>query len=221
MKKLIYSASSLVLLTTSCLLAQDKAAETAKPLEAKLVTTIVCSGLPKEIDFMNQPNNYKEGTALTFFLQGENFVSFDKKSMKADGWKMGFFNKVSKDGKTATLNISNKNITKIEDIKLNGTIEILVANKTETKTAILKKGVKIEFPAFTAELEAGEGVKIIGDYASIKSITTKTDGKVEKSNGSSWSGKEKTFDFRSIKEGSEVTIVYYTDIRKQIVKFSK
>jgi len=45
---------------------------------------------------------------MHFFVTGENMISFDEKSLKADGWKLGSFPKVNDDGTQASFSIQKK-----------------------------------------------------------------------------------------------------------------
>ncbi len=216
---------------TAPLVAQETAVKDASKLQAQLITTTVSSGLPAGLDFMDKPFGYKEGASLTYFLQSENIVEFDKKSFQAKGWKLDFSPRISKSGKTASFTILNKKFDgKAADIKLNGTVDLISGSKTESKTLTLKKDADpIQLPDFTVELKLGKedkglfggssGVKVVGDFSKIKAITLKSTGK--DSNGYSSSGNHKTYSLDGLKDGDEVTITYWTDLSKKTVTFSK
>lgn len=196
MKLLIYSIISVALLATSAL-AQEKATVTATP-----VIVSVCSGLPEGVGFMDKPSGYKKGAMVTFFLQGENMTSVDKKSFKAAGWKLEYGSRIKKDGKSGTLTIYNDSF-KVEsnEIKLDAAVDVHVGSKTETKKVTLKEGADpIKFPEFTTEL-GKQGVKVIGKFNLIKSISMMRDGKEQGSNGYSSSGDKKTYMLQGIKDG--------------------
>jgi phosphohistidine swiveling domain-containing protein len=216
MKLLTTSIISVGLLATSAL-AQEKASVTAKP-----VIVSVSSGLPDGIGFMDKPSGYKKGALVTFFLQGESMTSIDKKSFKATGWKLEYGSRIRKGGKSGTLAIYNESFKGASnEIKIDATVDVLVGSKTATKKVTLKKDADpIKFPEFTAELSAN-GVKVIGKFNFIKSISIMRDGKEKESNGYSSSGDRKTFSLKGIKDGDEVSVTYWTDIVAKSVKLTK
>ena len=91
-----------------------------------------------------------------------------------------------------------------KEIKIDAAVDVLVGSKTATKKVTLKKGADpIKFPEFTAELST-QGVKVIGKFTLIKSISIMRDGKEKVSNGFSSSGDQKTYMLEGIKDGDEV-----------------
>ena len=76
--------------------------------DAKLVMVSAAGGLPEGVDFSAKPMNYKFGIKLGFFLEGKDFVRIDEKSLKAEGWTMESFPRVSKDGTQASFSIFKK-----------------------------------------------------------------------------------------------------------------
>ncbi len=200
-----------------CLSAKVKSEVTAIP-----VTVAYSSGLPDEVGFMDRPFGYKKGLKVTFFLQGENMTSIDRSSFKAEGWVMHHVNNISKDGKRVSLIVYNASFKdNLNDVKLSATVDVMVGSKTKRRKIKFKKGAKpVKFPSFTAEYNSS-GVKVVGDFKYIKSVSLLRDGKEVLSSGYSSIGKQKTFMLDGIKESDEVSVIYWTDLEAKSVKLVK
>lgn len=199
--------------------------------EAKLIGVNAHSGLPEGADFSVQPMGYKFGATLHFFVSGENMISFNEDSLKADGWKLGSFPKVSNDGTQASFSITKKGdfIDKLDSIKAAGSVTIFTGTTTETQKHIFeKKGEKAKIGPFTVSIGgksggffSGKGVHIKGKHSTIKKVVVMQDGKELDSNGSSWANDSKTIDFENIKPGAEVSITYWPKLEQKVITFSK
>eukprot|EP00112_Aurelia_sp_Birch-Aquarium-sp1_P010178 Seg21867.1 transcript_id=Seg21867.1/GoldUCD/mRNA.D3Y31 product="hypothetical protein" protein_id=Seg21867.1/GoldUCD/D3Y31 len=172
---------------------------------------------------------YKEGITLHFAVQTEGMISFDENSLKAEGWKLGPFPKVSEDGKTATFSLfkAGKLLGKKEEEKAQGTIEIITGEAPVTKTITLNDGEKPQEVAgckFSLNLKKegffDTGIKVVGKFENIKSVSIKQDGKITQSSG--WGGMNKTrvYTFEDIKNGAEVIITYWPKTTTKTVTFS-
>lgn len=217
---------SLGLLSTPAL-AQDKTAITAKP-----VTVSISSKLPASISFQDKPFGHKEGASVTFFLQGANMVSIDRDSFTDSKWTVDFNSRVSDSGKTGSISLNNQSFAgESSEIKIDGTVNVLVGSNVQTKKIKLKKGAKpTQLPGFTMALTLGDGkgffggskgVKVIGNFDKIKSVSVKRNGKDKSNQGSSSSNDTKIFNFDDIKDGEEVTITYWKNTKEIAVKLSK
>jgi len=201
--------------------------------DVKHVMTTSCAGLPDGIKFPVKPMGYQDGIKLTFFLTHENMIEINEDSFKTDqkGWEIGPFAKVSDDGKTASFSIiSEKNhFNKEADIKVNGSFTVKTGSNTQSKTFTLKKdadpveinGMKISLSFKKLGFGGGKGVKVEGDFSSIKSIVVKQDGKTIKSNSSTWTKNMKTYSFKDLKEEAEVTLIWWTDLSQEVIEFKK
>lgn len=225
MKAIIYSLISLGLLTTTGFSDENKM------IEAKVISTTISTPLPKNLGYRDRPMGYRAGAKLMFFFQGENFVEFDKDTFQANGWDKNFDTSISRTGKSGSITIFNRKFKGIlEELEVDGSIDVLVGKESKTKKLILKKdGEPVKFPSFTVELELNEdddkfttkGVKVVGSYNQIKSIKVMRNGKEIRNNGYSSSNKKKTFTFSSIQDGDEVSVEYWTALTAKTVKLYK
>jgi hypothetical protein len=197
---------------------------------AKLVSVTAAAGVPEGADFQVKPMGYKYGVTLHFFVTGENMISFDKESLKADGWKLGSFPKVGDDGTQASFSIQKKGdyLGKVDKIKAEGSVLIFTGGETKTLTQKMKVGDKvIEVGPFKVNagkakgMFGGEGVHVRGDIKKVKELMVLQYGKKLESNGTSWSGDSKTFNFKDLKGEVEVSLTYWPNLKKTEVKFSK
>ena len=197
---------------------------------AKLVSVTAAAGVPEGADFQAKPMGYKYGVTLHFFVTGDNMISFDEKSLKADGWKLGSFPKVGEDGTEASFSIHKKGdyLGKVDNIKAEGSVLLFTGGETKTLTQKIKVGDKaIEMGPLKVHAGkakggfGGEGLHVRGDIKKIKELKVLQDGKELDSNGSSWFGNSKTFDFKELKGEIEVSLTYWTDLKKIEVSFSK
>lgn len=197
--------------------------------EAKLIMISAGAGLPEGVDFSAKPMGYEFGTKLTFFIEGKNLISFDKESVTADGWKLGSFPKVSKDGTQASFTITKKGnfMNKLDALKVAGSIALNSAEKTEKVTAAVTVKEEQNLGPYTVQLkikagaEWGNGVTVKGKLENVKEVTVKQGDKVLKSSG--WGGfnQQRTYNFKGIKDGAQVSIEYWGDTKKVTYKFSK
>ena len=81
--------------------------------DAKLIGISSSGGLPANTDFGVRPMGYYEGIRLSYMVKGQNLIGFDKKSLKADGWELASFPKVSKNGDMATFTITKRQTTPV------------------------------------------------------------------------------------------------------------
>ena len=157
-------------------------------------------------------------------------ISFDEKSLKADGWKLGSFPKVSDDGTQASFSIHKKGdyLAKVDNIKAEGSVELYTGG--ETKTLIQKINVgdePVDMGPFKVNggkskgFFGGEGLHVKGEINKIKEVKVLQNGKELDRQGSSWSGDSKTFNFKGLKGEIEISIIYWPDLKKTEVSFSK
>ncbi len=212
MKLFTYVISSLGLM--ACFLsAQDKPKITAIP-----VTVKYSSGLPDDVSFGDGPFYYKKGLQLTFLLQGNNIMSVDEKSFKAEGWVFQDRDLVT-NGKSVNFNLYNEGFKgNLDDVKLSAAIEVMYGISSKTRKIFFKKGDKpIKFLGFTVEVNQ-RGVKVVGEHEMIKSISVVRDGREKFSRGYRELGKTKTFTLEGIKDTDEISLTYWTEIKVESVK---
>ncbi len=197
---------------------------------AKLVSVTAAAGVPEGADFQVKPMGYEYGVTMHFFVTGENMISFDEKSLKADGWKLGSFPKVNDDGTQASFSIQKKGdfLGKVDNIKAEGSVILYTGGETKTITQKVKVGDKaVEVGPFKVNAGkskgffGGEGLHIKGEIKKIKQVKLLQNGKKLDGQGSSWSGDSKTFNFKGLKGEVEITLVYWPDLKKTEVSFSK
>lgn len=195
--------------------------------EAKLVMLSCSAGIPESVEFADKPFGYEYGTKLTFFIEGENFIRFDKKSLKAKGWELGSFQKVSKDGSNANFTITSKTnyLNKLDQIKVEGSITALTSAAIETKNVKINNKTATKVGDFEIKVKInkdnnwGNGVEVKGAVNNIKSVKLNSSGK--KSNSSSSMNNSKTFFFKEIKETDEITVEYWTKVEEKVITFKK
>lgn len=199
--------------------------------EAKLVMISTASGIPEGADFSVKPMGYAYGIKLTFFLEDENLIAFDKESLEAEGgWKLGTWPKVSNDGDQASFTISKKGnfLKKLDKVKVNGSIKLISGIKSEKKSAKANTTSQVDIGDFKVKLKIkkgnrwGNGVEVEGDCKIIKniSVTNESGKKLKKG---SWSGfnKKKTYNFQGIEENATVDIEYWTETEVKTFTFKK
>lgn len=230
MKAIHLSIAITSLIATSATFTQSEDSTKEAPLNGKLIMVQNAANLPDLKDIYRiKPMGYKEGITLHFVVQAEGIISFDRYSLKAEGWKFGSFPRVSEDGKTATFSIfkAGNLLGKKEEEKAQGTVEVLTGDAPVTKTLTLKEGAepqelagcKITLQA-TKEGFTGTGVKATGKFGNIKQVEIKQNGKLTKSNG--WVGMKdmRVYSFKDIKDEVEVVITYWPNTKPQTVTFS-
>ncbi len=197
---------------------------------AKLVSVTAAAGVPEGADFQVKPMGYEYGVTLHFFVTGENMISFDEKSLKADGWKLGSFPKVGDDGSQASFAIQKKGnyLGKVDNLKVEGSVVLYTGGETKTLTQKMKVGDKaVEVGPFKVNggkskgFFGGEGLHVKGEINKIKEVKVLQNGKELDRQGSSWSGDSKTFNFKGLKGEIEISIIYWPDLKKTEVSFSK
>ncbi|MEO0416508.1 MAG: hypothetical protein AAF226_16305 [Verrucomicrobiota bacterium] len=199
--------------------------------EVQHIMTTSCAGLPEEADFKVKPIGYDFGIKLTFLITGENLIEIDKESLKTEarGWTMGHFPKVNEEGTLATFSISkNQNLLNKEPTAaVKGSIAITTGSETDEQSFALKKGETKEVAGLKVSLQltqkgfSSESVKVTGDFSKVKSILVTQNGTELETRSSSWTGDQITYAFEGIKEGAEVTLVYWTDLQKKTIEFQK
>lgn len=200
--------------------------------EANLVMVSASSGIPEGTDFNVKPNNYNYGVTLSFFIEDENLIAFEKGSMEAEGgWKMGTWPKVSEDGTQASFSISKKgnHLKKLDKLKVTGTVKMLTGSKTAKDSKKANTSTAEKIGPYDVKLVIkpnnnwGNGVEVKGELDNVKKINvTNPDGKKLEKQG--WSGgfnDKKTYNFKGIKDGATVEIVYWTDTTTKTFSFSK
>ncbi|BDS05112.1 hypothetical protein NT6N_01520 [Oceaniferula spumae] len=120
---------------------------------------IVWQSLKKDFDGFETYNS-SEGVYVTVAVRGggKNVISFDNKKSKVSiqygdqdlGGSFGMWNKTSKDGKTMRIEVKSDKLPQGDNaaLKLAGSLDLVVASKTDTKTSgprELKKGDKLTF----------------------------------------------------------------------------
>ncbi|MFC4992028.1 hypothetical protein [Rubritalea tangerina] len=197
---------------------------------AKLVSVTAAAGVPEGADFQVKPMGYAYGVTLHFFVTGENMISFDKESLEADGWELGPFPKVGDDGTQGSFSIHKKGdfLGKVDAVKAEGSVVVFTGKETKTVTQKLKVGDKaLEMGPYkvnagkSKSMFGGEGVTVVGEIEKIKEIKVTQNGKELDQQGSSWSGKSKTFNIGNLKGEVEVKLVYWPTLTKSKVSFSK
>lgn len=197
---------------------------------AKLVSVTAAAGVPEGADYQVKPMGYEYGVTLHFFVEGENMISFDKDSLKAKGWKLGSFPKVGDDGTQGSFSIHKKGdfLGKADALKAEGSVVVFTGSETKSLTQKMAVGAEpVEMGPYKVHLGkskgmfGGEGLNVTGEIMKIKEVTVMQGGKKLKNQGSSWSGKSKTFSFKDLKGDAEVTIVYWPNLEKTEVSFTK
>lgn len=197
---------------------------------AKLVSVTAASGLPEGADYQVKPMGYEYGVTLHFFVTGENMISFDEKSLKAKGWKLGSFPKVSDDGNQASFSVHKKGdyLGKVDSLKAEGSVTVFTGAETKSLTQKMTVGDEpVLMGPYKVHLGkakgmfGGEGLNLTGEIMKVKEVTVMQAGKKLKNQGSSWSGESKTFNFKDLKGDAEVTVVYWPNLQKTEVSFSK
>ncbi|MFK7911837.1 MAG: hypothetical protein AB8F34_14740 [Akkermansiaceae bacterium] len=106
---------------------------------------VVWKSLDKEFDGFKTYNS-SEGVGLTLVAKSteKQFIGFNKKTSKLTfmdgetdlGGKFGFFDKISKDGRVMKVELNSKKLPAkgVASIGVKGTLDVIVASKSETKT---------------------------------------------------------------------------------------
>ncbi len=198
--------------------------------EATLIMETVSAGLPEGVKFPVKPMGYENGIKLGFFVEGKEFVEIKRNSLKAEGWKMGPFANVSKDGTQASFSISKKGdfVNKSSEVKVAGSIIIITGSDIDKKSAMVSTNSEIDIGPFKAQLKLNEGTKwgdngiiIKGNLDSIKTIHAKVNGKMVKSNGWSGSNGMRVFIVKGLEDNTEVEIEYWKTKGEKVITFSK
>ena len=197
---------------------------------AKLVSATAAAGIPEGADYQVKPMGYEYGVTLHFFVTGENMISFDKESLKANGWKLGSFPKVSDDGTQASFAIQKKGdyLGKVDSIKAEGSIMLFTGGETKTLTQTITVGDKaVKVGPFKVNAGkskgffGGEGVHVKGEIKKIKEVKVLQNTKELDGQGSSWSDDAKTFNYKGLKGEVEISVTYWPNLKKTEVSFSK
>ena len=161
-----------------------------------------------------------------YLVTGENMIFFDEKSLKADGWKLGSFLKVSADGTQASFSIKKK-CENLDEIKEAGSIVLYIGGETETLIQKMNVGGEpVDMGPFNVHVGkakdflSAEGVHVRGEIKKIKEVKVLQDGKELDRQGSCWSDRSKTFNFKGLKGEIEVSICYWPALKKTEVSFS-
>jgi len=197
--------------------------------EAKLVQISASAGLPEGVDHSTKPQNYEYGVKLSYFLEGDGIVRIDKDSFDADsGWKLGSWPRVSDDGTMASFTIQKRGnyINKLDKVKVEGSLSIVIGLDSEKKTVTPVEGEKVDLGPFKIEMNTGDGnwdnyIKINGDVNKIISTKCTVDGKTLSNNGGGSSDDYKKIYFKGLEEGAEFEIKYWTNTENKTVTFKR
>lgn len=177
-------------------------------------------------DLKVKPQTCEFEVSKHYVVTGENMIFFDKKSLKADGWKLGSFLKVSDDGTQASFSIKKK-CENLDETKVEGSIILYIGGETETLIQKMKVGDKaVEVGPFKVNggkskgFFGGEGLHVKGEINKIQTVKVLQNGKELDRQGSCWSDRSKAFNFKGLKGEIEISISYWPDLKKTEVSFS-
>jgi len=213
-------STSLIALSTSPITAQD--------LNAKLITMTSSAGFDSDnqdlkgiMFFGSRPK-----IEFSFLVESKNIVQVLDKTLtlqdSSKKWKCGPFPKISKSGNAALFTIEHHGdlLTAKKEIKLQGSIDIKTGTKLIKKDLTLPKlGKAVKVDGFTFKANKGE-LEVTGEHDNIQKISVTLDGKELKTNGSSWSDKQKTYHYNDIDKGAKISFSYWAGSETKKVTFS-
>lgn len=222
----------------------------AADLQVSLLQTQVGKSSGGELPFDVKPMGYEPGVKLSFLVRGENLVAFKDDSVEIKSFKLAdgkdiaktragkpnydqeSFSKVSEDGKLGSFTVKFPGDVSggVEGGSLEGSIVIITASKSEEKEVELTladKAAKEVGPFKVAPSGGGlfgggggTGIEITGDHSGVIEVVVEDGGKKLESNGSSWSGKQKTYMFNKAEAKTvKVKLRYWTDMKEQPLPF--
>lgn len=197
-------------------------------LQSKLVVVSANAQLAEEDNnFRNLFNNSsKPAIRLTFMVKAKNIIQVMENSVltnASEGWKCGSFPRVSKEADAAVFVIEKKGdfLEDVHKAKVVGTIEIQTGTKLIPKTfSLLAFDEPFRMDDFLFTLIEGK-LKIEGNHKLIKEISVKYNDKILNNSGSSWSDESRTYQYKGIGKGVEITFSYWDGLVTKKVHFSK
>ncbi len=197
-------------------------------LQSKLVVVCANAQLAEEDNnFRNLFNNSsKPAIRLTFMVKAKNIIQVMENSVltnASEGWKCGSFPRVSKEADAAVFVIEKKGdfLEDVHKAKVVGTIEIQTGTKLIPKTfSLLAFDEPFRMDDFLFTLIEGK-LKIEGNHKLIKEISVKYNDKILNNSGSSWSDESRTYQYKGIGKGVEITFSYWDGLVTKKVHFSK
>lgn len=197
-------------------------------LHSKLVVVSANAQLAEEDNnFRNLFNNSsKPAIRLTFMVKAKNIIQVMENSVltnASEGWKCGSFPRVSKEADAAVFVIEKKGdfLEDVHKAKVVGTIEIQTGTKLIPKTfSLLAFDEPFRMDDFLFTLIEGK-LKIEGNHKLIKEISVKYNDKILNNSGSSWSDESRTYQYKGIGKGVEITFSYWDGLVTKKVHFSK
>jgi len=186
------------------------------------------AGIPEGVDYSGKPNGYNFGTKLSFFIEGEKLVRFDKNSLSADGWKL-LSPKISKDFSSGSFTIEKKKdfVNKVQDATVEGKITLIKGLEVATETVTASTAEVTEAGPMKVQLVVkgknnySNAVTITGNPEDVKSVSAKIDGNsVLSKNGNVWNDKG-TFYIKELVDNAEITIDYWSKTEKVEVAFKR
>lgn len=213
-------------LAPNALHAEEKTA--VKPIQAKLVAISASVSLKNEDEELQRIFNYSSSPALrlTYLVKEKNIVEIIEKSVitkDSEGWKCGSFPRVSEAGDAATFNIEKEGefLAKLNETKLDGTIDILVGSELIPKSfSLLAYDEPFRMDDFVFTL-LEDKLKVDGNHKLIKEMTVEYNGKIIETRGSSWSDATRTYNYEGIGKGVKITFSYWDGLVTKKVQFTK
>ncbi len=212
--------SSFLILAPYSLLADEKS----------IPSELVGIQITKKVEDQDLRNlhNYGGTSAVrfTFIVKEKNIVQIMEKSVQIKdntGWKCASFPRVSEEGEGACFIIEKEGefMDKINETKVDGTIDIKIGTKLVPKSfSLLAFDEPLQMDNFLFTLLEGK-LKIEGNHMLIKEIVVEQNEKTIESRGSSWSDKERTYNYEGIGKGVKITFSYWDELVTKKVSFSK
>lgn len=222
----------------------------AEEPSVRLVQYQVGVALSDKVPFSVKPMNHAYGAKLAFLIEGEDLVAIPDDALtmtkmaasdgselaplkgRAAAWEQASFPKISDDGTVGSFGVEIRGdlMGRLEGATLEGTITVRTGAETEEAQKSLTLGGDSEkFGELAISAESSEGfggtpslsVEVKGDHESIVEIKAIAEGKELDSNGASWSGQQKTYNFEATDaEEIEVKVSYWTNLKEIEVPFS-
>lgn len=221
----------------------------AEDPQVRLVQYQVGAALSDKVPFQVKPMNHAYGAKLAFLIEGKDLVSIADDSLEitaltaADGselvplkgrgaaWEQGSFPRVSEDGSVGSfdLEIRGDLMGRLEGSEIEGKITVRSGTETETLSESLELGAAArEIGPFKIRAKTSKGfggdeglaVEVVGDYESIVDLAVSVGTDELEGQGTSWSGKTKTFSFpKTDAEAVKMELSFWTDLKDLDVPF--
>jgi hypothetical protein len=219
---------SVSILTISLMFAPATLLAEDNLLQSKLVVVSANAQLAEEDHNLRNLFNNSSNPAirLTFMVKAKNIIQVMENSVltnASEGWKCGSFPRVSKEADAAVFVIEKKGdfLEDVHKAKVAGTIEIQTGTKIIPKTfSLLAFDEPFRMDDFLFTL-IEDKLKIEGNHKLIKEISVKYNDKILNNSGSSWSDESRTYKYKGIGKGVEITFSYWEGLVTKKVHFSK